>query len=97
MIEQQTAAFDAYCPMEYVPSVFDAIQWLVAEDISVVEPSSNGAHDLDAEYWEGWFDLDVQDSGAIMVGGSYGVGDLTGRVVLLMVPEWTSKGGLIIS
>ena len=35
-----------------------------------------GAHDLDAEYWEGWFDSDVQDSGAIMVGGSYGLGDL---------------------
>ena len=76
LIEQQTSAFDAYCPMEYVPSVFDAIQWLVTEDISVVEPSANGAHDLDADYWEGWFDLEIQDSGAIMVGGSYGLGDL---------------------
>ena len=76
LIEQQTSAFDAYCPMEYIPSVFDAIQWLVTEDISVVEPSANGAHDLDADYWDGWFDLQVQDSGAIMVGGSYGLGDL---------------------
>ena len=32
--------------------------------------------DLDADRWEGWFDLTVQDSGAIMVGGSYGMGDL---------------------
>lgn len=76
LIEQQTSAFDSYCPMEYVPSVFDAVQWLVAEDIFVVEPSANGAHDLDADYWEGWFDLEIQDSGAIMVGGSYGLGDL---------------------
>ena len=76
LIEQQASAFDAYCPMEYVPSVFDAIQWLVAEDINVVEPSANGAQDLDADRWEGWFDLTVQDSGAIMVGGSYGMGDL---------------------
>ena len=42
LIEQQTSAFDAYCPIEYIPSVFDAIQWLVAEEISVVEPSANG-------------------------------------------------------
>ena len=46
--------------MEYVPSVFDAIQWLVAEDINVVEPSANGSQDLDAERWEGWFDLTVR-------------------------------------
>ena len=35
----------------------------------VVEPSANGAQDLDTSVWDGWFDLDVQDSGAIMVGG----------------------------
>ena len=46
LIEQQTSAFDGYCPMEYVPSVFDAIQWLVAENINVVEPSANGSQDL---------------------------------------------------
>ena len=75
LIEQQTGAFDSYCPMEYNPSVFDAIQWVVAEDINVVEPSANGSHDLDDPQWEGWFDLTQQDSGAIMVGGSYGLGD----------------------
>lgn len=75
LIEQQTGAFDSYCPMEYNPSVFDAIQWIVAEDINVVEPSANGSHDLDDPQWEGWFDLTQQDSGAIMVGGSYGLGD----------------------
>ena len=76
LIEQQTSGFDNYCPMEYVPSVFDAIQWLVAEDINVVEPSGNGAQNLDDPQWEGWFDLTQQDSGAILVGGSYGLGDL---------------------
>ena len=76
LIEQQTSAFDAYCPIEYIPSVFDAIQWLVTEDINVVEPSANGAQDLDADRWNDWFNLTVQDSGAIMVGGSYGMGDL---------------------
>ena len=70
LIEQQTARANAYCPMEYVPSVFDAIQWVTAQGIIVVEPGANGAQDLDTSVWDGWFDLDVQDSGAIMVGGS---------------------------
>ncbi len=70
LIEQQTYAWGDYCPMEYVPAVFDAIQWVTASGIHVVEPSANGAHDLDDAQWDGWFDLYQQDSGAIMVGGS---------------------------
>lgn len=70
LIEQQTARSGAYCPMEYEPSVFDAIQWATAMGITVVEPGGNGAQNLDTSVWDDWFNLDVQDSGAIMVGGS---------------------------
>ncbi len=73
LIEQQAYGWENYCPIEYIPAVFDAIQWLTAEGIVVVEPSGNGAADLDNEQWEGWFDSFVQDSGAVMVGGSGGV------------------------
>ena len=75
LIEQQSYGWESYAPIEYIPAVFDAIQWAVAEGVSVVEPSANGAADLDAEQWEGWFDVAVQDSGAIMVGGSGGIRD----------------------
>ena len=72
LIEQQAYGWENYCPIEYIPSVFDAIQWLTAEGIVVVEPSGNGAADLDNDQWERWFDTSVQDSGAVMVGGSGG-------------------------
>jgi serine protease len=69
LIEQQFYDFDNYCPVEVSPAVFDAITYLVAQGIVVVEPGGNGAQDLDAEYWQGWFQRSLQDSGAIMVGG----------------------------
>lgn len=69
LLEQQSFDFGAYCPMERNPSVFDAIEYATELGIVVVEPSGNGAQDLDAGYWEGWFDRTTHDSGAIMVGG----------------------------
>ena len=69
LIEQQFSAFGNYCPVEVDPSVFDAIQWVVAQNIVVVEPGGNGSQDLDDPQWGGWFDRSVQDSTAIMVGG----------------------------
>jgi len=76
LIEQQAYDFDNYCPVEIAPDVFDAITHLVAQGIVVVEPGGNGAQDLDAPYWEGWFQRDIQDSGAIMVGGGAPPGDI---------------------
>ena len=76
LIEQQFYDFDNYCPVEISPAVFDAITHLVAQDIVVIEPGGNGAQDLDAEYWQGWFQRTAQDSGAIMVGGGTPPGDI---------------------
>jgi len=69
LIEQQAYANGTYAPVEVAPDVWDAISLLVASGVVVVEPGGNGAADLDAEVWDGWFDRTVRDSGAIMVGG----------------------------
>lgn len=69
LIEQQSYAFDNYCPVEYDSAVFDAIAAAVARGIVVVEPGGNGGQNLDASKWGGWFDRDTRDSGAILVGG----------------------------
>ena len=82
--------------MEYVPSVFDAIQWLVAEDINVVEPSANGAHDLDADYdGKGGLIWVFKILAPLWLVARMGWVTWLGRVVLLMVQEWMFKGGLI--
>ncbi|MDP2306431.1 MAG: S8 family serine peptidase [Pseudomonadota bacterium] len=68
LIEQQSYANGAYCPVSVDPAVFAAIEAAVAAGIVVVEPGGNGAQDLDHAAWEGWFDRS-HDSGAILVGG----------------------------
>jgi serine protease len=69
LIEQQAYALDGYAPVEVDPAVFDAIALAVAKGIVVVEPSGNGGQDLDAPGFDGWFDRELRDSGAILVGG----------------------------
>lgn len=70
LIEQQTVAGDGnYAPVSADPATFDAIAMAVARGIVVVEPAGNGAQDLDAPVFGGWFDRGVRDSGSIMVGG----------------------------
>lgn len=69
LIEQQSYMYGDYCPVEVDPAVFDAIALAVSQGIVVVEPAGNGAQDLDDDVWRGAFQRDVQDSGAIMVGG----------------------------
>jgi len=69
LIELQAYVLGTYGPVEEDPAVFDTISLAVARGIVVVEPSGNGALDLDDPELEGWFDRDLQDSGAIMVGG----------------------------
>ncbi|MEC7949520.1 MAG: S8 family serine peptidase [Myxococcota bacterium] len=69
LIEQQAYANDSYAPVEVAPDVWDAISLAVAAGVVVVEPGGNGAADLDASVWDGWFDPAIRDSGAIMVGG----------------------------
>ena len=69
LIEQQAYANGNYAPVEVDPMVFDAISTAVAAGIVVVEPTGNGFQDLDDEAFEGWFDRNLRDSGAIVVGG----------------------------
>jgi hypothetical protein len=68
LIEQQSYANGDYCPVSVDPAVFAAIEAAVAAGIVVVEPGGNGGQNLDAAYWDGWFDRD-HDSGSILVGG----------------------------
>jgi hypothetical protein len=76
LIEQQIVANGGYAPVEADPATWDAISLAVAAGISVVEPGANGAQDLDDPSWGGWFDRDLRDSGAILVGGGAPPGDL---------------------
>jgi len=69
LIEQQAFSQGNYCPIEIDPAVWDAVALAVAGGIVVVEPSGNGAQDLDDPKWDGWFQRDERDSGAILVGG----------------------------
>ena len=69
LIEQQAYANGRYAPVEVSPDVWDAISLAVAAGLVVVEAGGNGAADLDAPVWDDWFNRDVRDSGAIMVGG----------------------------
>ena len=68
LIEQQGFENNVFCPVEVDPAIFEAIQLAVAKGIHVVEPAGNGSVDLDAPMWDDWFNPNIQDSGAIMVG-----------------------------
>ena len=68
LIEQQGYENFVFCPVEIEPAVFDAIQLAVHKGIHVIEPAGNGSIDLDSADWNGWFDRNIQDSGAIVVG-----------------------------
>jgi hypothetical protein len=57
-----------FVPMEWTPSVFDAIQTITANGLIVCEAAGNGSENLDAASYGGWFDTTVQYSGAIMCG-----------------------------
>ncbi len=58
-------------PVEYIPSVFDAIRVAVDLGRVVVEPAGNGSENLDDPVYGRWFDREDQDSGAILVGAGF--------------------------
>ncbi|MFG1708865.1 OmpL47-type beta-barrel domain-containing protein [Nonomuraea sp. M3C6] len=75
LLEQQTSGplgGSNYAPLEWIPSVFDAIQLLNGLGVTVVETGGNGNQNVDSELYVQngikWFDRSVQDSGAILVG-----------------------------
>jgi hypothetical protein len=80
LLEQQTVGPQGgnnFAPLEWIPSVFDAIRLLTDLGVVVVETGGNGNQNVDgADYMQGgiaWFDRSVHDSGAILVGaGSSG-------------------------
>ena len=69
LLEQQGWVDGIFVPVEIDPAVFDAITLAVAKGVVVIQPTGNGACDLDPPNWGGWFDREIRDSGAIMIGG----------------------------
>ncbi len=57
-----------YVPMEFWQDNFDAIQTAVANGRICIEAAGNGQQNLDDPIYEGLFDRNVRNSGAIMVG-----------------------------
>jgi hypothetical protein len=55
-------------PVDYIPSVFDTICVANALGRIVVLPAGNGSQNLDDPVYQGAFDPDTRDSGAIVVG-----------------------------
>jgi serine protease len=77
LIEQQTCVCDLVCnettqdgygPLEWDSSVFDAILTAVAHGFVVVEAAGNGNVDLDQAACDPYFNRNMWDSGAIIVG-----------------------------
>jgi hypothetical protein len=62
--------------MEFWDANFDAIKNATAKGVIVVEAAGNGSMNLDSSIYNGKFDRNVRDSGAIMVGA----GTSNGRV-----------------
>ena len=58
----------AFGPVEWISSVFTAIQTAVAQGFVVIEAAGNGNVNLDQTACGGVFDRTVRDSGAIIVG-----------------------------
>ena len=70
LIEQQfpVCGFPNFGPLEWLASVFNAVQTAVANGLVVVEAAGNGAVNLDHAACGTVFDRAVRDSGAIIVG-----------------------------
>ncbi|MCB0165335.1 MAG: S8 family serine peptidase [Anaerolineae bacterium] len=70
LLEQQfpVCGLSDYGPVEWINSVFDAIQTATANGLVVVEAAGNGNVDLDQAACGTAFNRTVRDSGAIIVG-----------------------------
>lgn len=70
LLEMQTFGPGGYCPEEWTQASFDAIQTATLAGIHVIEAGGNGGLDLDGPSFNGLFDLNVRDSGAVIVGAA---------------------------
>lgn len=61
-----------YVPMEFWQDNFDAMVHATAAGVIVCEAAGNGQQNLDDPIYQGLFDRQVRDSGAIMCGASNG-------------------------
>ncbi len=92
LVEQQAWANGTYCPVSVDPAVHAAIAAATAAGIVVIEPGGNGAADLDAEVWDGWFARE-NDPGSILVGG--GASPESGWEPRAWSPGGSSYGGRV--
>jgi serine protease len=70
LLEMQTFGPGGYCPEEWTQASFDAIQTATLAGIHVIEAGGNGGLDLDGPSFNNLFDLNVRDSGAVIVGAA---------------------------
>ncbi len=70
IIEQHAPGPDAskMTAVEYFDAIFDAVSAASADDVIVVAAAGNGSSDFDSANYKGAFDINVRDSGAILVG-----------------------------
>lgn len=59
-------------PCEFDPAIFATVQTATANGVHVFAAAGNGGHDLDQAAYGGAFDLQVKDSGAVLVGATNG-------------------------
>lgn len=75
LIEQQAqgpSEAGKYVPVEWIPSVYDAIRIATAKGVHVIEAAGNGGENLDDPIYGSSFPQGKPDSGAIIVGaGSF--------------------------
>ncbi|SEK35000.1 Carbohydrate binding domain-containing protein [Kosakonia sacchari] len=62
--------YECWLPMEYYQDYFDVIKALTDKGVHVIEAAANGTINLDHGALGGRFNLNVRDSGAILVGAA---------------------------
>jgi len=62
--------YECWLPMEYYQDYFDVIKALTDKGVHVIEAAANGNINLDHSAMGGKFNLNVRDSGAILIGAA---------------------------